>query len=94
MNRKCIAALMAGGLLLGTGFFGAAAQAAPAGGHGGPQSGHHRMGQAPWRMNDEEAAARAAEMFGVDEAGVPRGVSLLHAGEDQRPYLCGGHGNL
>lgn len=70
MNRKCIAALMAGGLLLGTGFFGAAAQAAPAGGHGGPQSGHHRMGQAPWRMNDEEAAARAAEMFGVDEAEV------------------------
>ena len=61
---------MAGGLLLGTGFFGAAAQAAPAGGHGGPQSGHHRMGQAPWRMNDEEAAARAAEMFGVDEAEV------------------------
>ena len=49
---------MAGGLLLGTGFFGAAAQAASAGGHGGPQSGHHRMGQAPWRMNDEEAAAR------------------------------------
>ena len=28
MNRKCIAALMAGGFLLGTGFFGAAAQAA------------------------------------------------------------------
>ena len=65
MNRKCIAALMAGGLLLGTGFFGVAAQAAPAGGHGGPQSGHHRMGQAPWRMNDEEAATDMNEKLSV-----------------------------
>lgn len=70
MDRKRIAAVMAGGLLLGAGLFGGVGQAEPAGGHGAPPMERHGMGQAPWRMNDEEAAARAAEMFGVDEGEV------------------------
>ena len=70
MNRKCIAAMMAGGLLIGASLFGSSAQAEPPAGHGGHPMEQHRMGPGPWRMNDEEAAKRAAEMFGVDEAEV------------------------
>ena len=73
MNKKRIAAMMVGGLLLGASFFGGVGQAAPDG-YGGPmghrQESHEHMGQGPWRMNDGEAAKRAAEMFGVDEAEV------------------------
>ena len=66
MNKKLFAALAAGGLLIGASFCGAA-QAQPAGGHEGAPMGHHRMGHGPWHMSDEDAAARAAEMFGVDK---------------------------
>ncbi len=68
MNRKRIAAMMAGGLLIGASLFSGMVQAAPHQGHAPME--HHRMGQGPWRMNDEEAAKRAAEMFGVDETEV------------------------
>lgn len=65
MNKKTIIAMAAGGVLFGASLFGGTG-AAQAGGehHGGAPMGHH------WRMNDEDAARRAAEMFGVDEAEV------------------------
>ena len=70
MNKKMIMALAAGGLLFGASLFGVTGEAAEGDHHDGPPMGHHHMGQGPWRMNNEEAAARAAEMFGVDEAEV------------------------
>ncbi len=70
MNKKLYAAIAAGGLLIGAGFLGSVAGAHPAGGYDGAPMGHHRMGQGNWRMSDEDAAARAAEMFGVDQAEV------------------------
>lgn len=69
MNKKMLAAALAGGILLGTGLWsvGAAQPAAgPDGTWGGPP-GHHRMGP---RMSDEEIATRATEMFGVEKAEV------------------------
>ncbi len=71
MNKKLIMAMAAGGVLLGASLFGLTGEAAEAQGHhGGPPMGQHHMGPGPWRMNDKDAAARAAEMFGVDEAEV------------------------
>ena len=70
MNKKMIMAMAVGGALFGASFFGVIGEAAEGGRHDGPPMGQHHMGQAPWRMNDEEAAARAAKMFGVDEAEV------------------------
>ena len=71
MQKKTIMALAAGGVLFGASFFGATGEAQEQGGaYGGSPTGQHRMGQEPWRMNDEDAAKRAAEMFGVDEAEV------------------------
>ena len=68
MNRKWYAALAAGGLLMGASLFSGAAGAAPADGYDQTPAGQHQMG--PWRMSDEDAAAKAAEMFGVDKAEV------------------------
>ena len=70
MSKKMIMAMAAGGLLLGASLFGVTGEAAEGDHHDSPPMGHHHMGQGPWRMNNEEAAARAAEMFGVDEAEV------------------------
>ncbi len=67
MNKKMILAMAAGGVLLGASLFGVTGEARA---QAGEPTGHHRMERAPWRMNDQEAAARAAEMFGVDEAEV------------------------
>ena len=68
MNKKLYAALAAGGLLIGASLFGGAAGAASADGHDKAPTGQHQTG--PWRMSDKDAAAKAAEMFGVDEAEV------------------------
>ena len=70
MNKKMIMAMAAGGVLFGASLFGVAGEAAEGGHHGAPPMGQHHMGQGPWRMNNEEAASRAAEMFGVDEGEV------------------------
>ncbi len=70
MKKKIVAAMAAGGVLLGASFLGGVGAAQGYDGHHGAPMEHHRMERAPWRMNDEEAAARAAEMFGVDEAEV------------------------
>ncbi len=68
MNKKMILAMAAGGVLLGASLFGVTGEARAQADE--PMGHHHRMERAPWRMNDQEAAARAAEMFGVDEAEV------------------------
>ncbi len=67
MNRKIITALAAAGILMGSSLPGVipAASAAEAGAEAMQQT-----GQRPPRMTDEEAASRAAEMFGVDEGEV------------------------
>ncbi len=67
MKKKMIMALSAGGVLFGATLFGVTGEAQA---HTGEPMEHHRMERGPWRMNDREAAARAAEMFGVDEAEV------------------------
>ena len=67
MKKKMIMALAAGGVLFGATLFGVTGEAQA---HTGEPMEHHRMERGPWRMNDREAAARAAEMFGVDEAEV------------------------
>ena len=67
MNKKMILAMAAGGVLLGASLFGVAGEARA---QAGEPMGHHRMERAHWHMNDQEAASRAAEMFGVDEAEV------------------------
>ena len=67
MNKKMILAMAAGGVLLGASLFGVAGEARA---QAGEPMGHHRMERAHWHMNDREAASRAAEMFGVDEAEV------------------------
>ena len=70
MDKKFWAAMAIGGVLLGAGIFGGAAQAQPMGDQGGYGMGQRQMGQGPWRMSDEEVSAKAAEMFGVDKAEV------------------------
>ena len=70
MNKKWITAVAIGGVLFGASLFGVTGEAAQTpGGHGGV-AGHHRMEPGPFRMSDEDAAARASEMFGVDKAEV------------------------
>ena len=71
MNKKILLAMAASGALLGASLFGNAGGAAPA--EAGSPAGQEMRGprgQGPWRMSDEDAAKRAAEMFGVDEAEV------------------------
>ena len=72
MNKKWIMAMAASGVLFGACLFGVTGEAAEAEGghHGAHPMGQHHMQREPWRMNDKDAAARAAEMFGVDEAEV------------------------
>ena len=67
MNKKMIMAMAVGGALFGASLFGITGEARA---QADEPMGHHRMERAPWHMNDQEAAARAAEMFGVDEAEV------------------------
>ena len=74
MNKKLFIAMAAGGVLIGASLFGGVEAAEAHGGYNGPmehrQEMQERMGPGAWRMSDEDAAKRAAEMFGVDEAEV------------------------
>ena len=74
MNKKLFMAMAAGGILIGASLFGGVEAAEVHGGYNGPmehrQEMQERMGPGAWRMSDEDAAKRAAEMFGVDEAEV------------------------
>lgn len=71
MSKKIWLAAMVGGALLGASLFGSAGGAEAHMGPGGGPAGQRQEMRGPMgRMSDEEAAKRAAEMFGVDEAEV------------------------
>ena len=102
MNKKILAAAITSGLLLSAGLWSiGAAQPSPGpNGAWGPPPGHHRMGgpmngagpghhpMGP-RMSDEDIAARAAEIFGVEKAEV-----AAYLAENPRAFREVFHGSM